>query len=76
MADPNAKTPNNVEGAFYVDNECIGCGLCVTTAEDIFGFDDDTELAYVKKQPENDKERELADQAMKECPVEVIGNDG
>ena len=76
MADPNAKVEMNVPGKYYVDKECIGCTQCVTVAESIFGFDEDKELAFVKKQPETKEEEEAARRAMDECPVQAIGDDG
>ncbi len=39
MADPGAKVPENVEGEFYVDEECIACGLCVDEAPENFCYD-------------------------------------
>ncbi|MGA1779982.1 MAG: ferredoxin, partial [Planctomycetota bacterium] len=32
--------------------------------------------SFVFKQPESDEEAELCQQALEECPVEAIGNDG
>ena len=76
MADRNRRLKQNVPGKFYVDEECIGCNQCVTLAEQIFGFDPDKEVAFVKKQPESEEEEKLARQAMEECPVQAIGDDG
>lgn len=32
MADKNLKHPENVPGRFYVDDSCIDCDMCRTTA--------------------------------------------
>jgi ferredoxin len=74
MADSASKTPGNVPGAWYVDTNCIGCGLCNGTAPDIFAMSDDGSSAFVSKQPAGG-EAELAAQALSECPVGAIGND-
>jgi ferredoxin len=76
MADRNARLSQNVPGPFYVDSECIGCTQCVAVAEGLFGFDEDNDVAFVKKQPEGDEEEKLARQAIEECPVQAIGDDG
>lgn len=74
MADKDAKVEENVDGSWYVDENCILCGLCEQTAPDNFAAGDDYD--YVMKQPESDEEKELCVQAMEECPVESIGDDG
>jgi len=75
MADKNSKSSNNVNGKYYVDNSCIGCGQCVDTACDFFAQADDG-MAYVKKQPLNNDDIILCEQACSNCPVEAIGNNG
>jgi len=75
MADKNNKVQDNVEGAWYVDEECIACGACVSEAPNNFEMNDD-DMAYVKKQPEGDDELKACENAKEECPVEAIGNDG
>ena len=56
---------------FKVDKEnCIGCGACVGTCDNVFDFDDDN-LAYVKNQPNNENEN-LAIEAMENCPTNAI----
>ena len=76
MADPNSRLPQNVPGKFYVDGECIGCTQCVTIAPETFDFDEESDVAFVKKQPANEDEEGLARQAIEECPVEAIGDNG
>jgi len=76
MADPTDKVESNVDGQFYVDSNCIDCDLCRQTAPDNFERNEDDGYSYVSKQPENEEEEELCREAMEECPVEAIGDDG
>jgi len=76
MADPSDKLDLNVPGAFYVDSNCIDCDLCRETAPDNFDRDEDEGVSFLIKQPENDEEEELCREALEECPVEAIGDDG
>jgi len=74
MADRTKKHPRNVDGPYYVDSECIDCGLCLDVAR--FSFESDGQASYVAKQPEGDEEEGACRQAMEDCPVEAIGDDG
>ena len=76
MADKEDKNSENVKGAFYVDSQCIDCDLCRETAPENFTREEDEGYSYLSKQPENDEERELCNEAMEGCPVEAIGDDG
>ena len=76
MADPSDKVESNVDGQFFVDSNCIDCDLCRQTAPDNFERNEDEGYSYVSKQPENEEEEELCREAMEECPVEAIGDDG
>lgn len=76
MADPDDKVESNVPGRYYVDASCIDCDVCRETAPDNFRANEDEGYSYVFKQPENDEEEALVQQAMEECPVEAIGDDG
>ena len=76
MADCNDKLPDNVPGKYYVDSNCIDCDVCRTTAPNNFAANEDEGYSYVSKQPENEEEEALCQQAMEECPVEAIGDDG
>ncbi len=75
MADKTKKVPENVPGAYYVDEECDDCSLCNDIAEANFGRSDEG-WSFVSKQPENDGEKALCEEAMESCPSECIGNDG
>tara|TARA_R100000963_G_scaffold22736_2_gene15781 strand:- start:2770 stop:3003 length:234 start_codon:yes stop_codon:yes gene_type:complete len=76
MADVTDKYELNVEGKFYVDEQCIDCDLCRETAPKNFTREEDEGYSYVYKQPENDEELESCIEAMDGCPVEAIGDDG
>jgi len=75
MADKSSRLPENAKGAWYIDSNCIGCGLCSANAPDIFELNDGGQ-AIVKRQPASPDETELAEQALNDCPVQSIGNDG
>ncbi|MDR1057480.1 MAG: ferredoxin [Coxiellaceae bacterium] len=77
MADRNAKSANNVPGKYYVDTKCISCGQCVDIAGSFFSEDKNGGMyVYVKVQPNTASEIALCEQALSNCPVEAIGNDG
>jgi len=76
LADPNDRVAENVPGEYYVDSQCIDCDVCRDTAPDNFTRSDNHGYSFVYKQPENEEERALCDEALVSCPVEAIGNDG
>ena len=76
MADIDDKLPDNVPGKWYVDSNCIDCDVCRTTAPNNFEANEDEGYSFVSKQPENDEETELMEEAMESCPTEAIGDDG
>ncbi len=80
MACPNRKLPGNVPGKYYVDDQCIGCALCATLAsahfKENFNRDTPVDSAYVWRQPRTITETRLCREAMQNCPVAAIGDDG
>lgn len=76
MADPSDRVKDNIPGKWFVDSQCIDCDLCRTTAPENFKQNPDEGYSFVYKQPENDEELKLSQQALEECPVEAIGNNG
>jgi len=85
MADPNNIWKDNVGGvvtvdgkkvSFYVDMECILCSVCSDAAPNNFRMSDDEDHDICYKQPENAEEYEECEEAMENCPVEAIGEDG
>lgn len=75
MADKKSKVAENVAGKYYVDTNCISCGQCIDIAGDFFAESSDGS-AYVKKQPITEKDIVLCEEALSNCPVGAIGNDG
>ncbi len=76
MADKNNKFQLNVDGKYYVDDQCIACDACVMEAPDFFEMNDDDGYAYVKAQPSSPEQIEECENALAGCPVDAIGNDG
>lgn len=85
MADPNEIWEDNIGGtatingtklAFYVDTECILCSVCSDAAPNNFRMSDDEDHDICFKQPEDEEELEQCNEAMENCPVEAIGDDG
>jgi len=76
MAELEAKFSDNVPGKFYVDENCIDCDLCREIATDFFARNDDEGHSYVCAQPKTPEDLELCIEAMEDCPVEAIGDDG
>lgn len=76
MADKHSKFADNVKGRFYVDENCIDCDLCREMAPDFFERNDDEGHSYVQRQPTTPEDIALCKDALNDCPVEAIGNDG
>lgn len=76
MADPGYKVAKNVPGSYYVDDNCIDCDLCRSTAPILFDRDKEAYASYVARQPVTPQDLERCEKALAECPVEAIGNDG
>lgn len=76
MASKDEKNADNVIGKWYVDAQCIDCDLCRTTAPNNFKQNPDEGYSFVFKQPDNEEELKLCQEALEECPVEAIGSDG
>lgn len=85
MADNNNLWHDNVGGesviggkrvSFYVDKECILCSVCSDAAPSNFRMSDDEDHDICFKQPGDDDELAQCYEAMENCPVEAIGDDG
>lgn len=74
MADSDKKWPDNVDGRYFVDDQCIDCDACRTEAPSNFKRNDEHGYSYVYKQPTNEEEEARCKSAMEACPVEAIGN--
>ena len=75
MATKEDKYEDNAKGKFYVDTECIDCNLCRELAPDNF-TDHEDGYSYVYNQPKDQGQADACLDAMENCPVEAIGDDG
>jgi ferredoxin len=76
MANKVRRNILNIPGSWYVDSECISCGICAGEAPANFKLADDGSTAFVFKQPTSPDEIKQSESAMSSCPVQAIGNDG
>ena len=83
MADPSTRWDDNVlerqvpdQPVFYVDAECILCGVCAAVAPDNFDESPSGTHNRVYKQPATPEELSRCMEALENCPVEAIGDDG
>ena len=76
MADIEYKYKDNVDGRYFVDEQCIDCNLCREEAPKNFTRQEEVGYSYVYKQPEGEEEEEMCKNAMEFCPVEAIGDFG
>ena len=76
MADLEYRYKDNVEGRYFVDEQCIDCNLCREEAPKNFTRQEEVGYSYVYKQPENQEEADACADALEECPVDAIGDDG
>ena len=76
MAFREDKFEDNVPGKFYVDSACIFCNVCIQAAPNNFAVSKHGAHDYVYKQPETDEELDECYDALEQCPVEAIGDDG
>ena len=56
---------------FFVNSDCIGCGLCVSVCPEVFSMTDDNVAQAVEKDLEGHL-ASLAQQALEQCPVSAI----
>lgn len=54
-----------------VNENCIGCGTCITMCENVFKFNDDG-FAEAKDEILTEKEVEEVNNTIQMCPVEAI----
>ncbi len=76
MSDKSKKVAATVAGKFYVDSTCIDCNLCRETAPKNFKRNEDGGYSFVSLQPATPAEEADCKQALEECPVQAIGEDG
>jgi ferredoxin len=73
MADLSKKWADNVNGKFFVDDQCIDCDACRSEAPDNFKRNDGHGYSFVYKQPSSPDEEAKCQAALEACPVEAIG---
>jgi ferredoxin len=76
MANTIERLSQNISGRYYVDSTCTDCDLCRATAAAFFRRDDEIGFSIVHRQPVTPEELALAEEALKGCPSDSIGNDG
>jgi ferredoxin len=67
---------DNLQGRFYVGDQCLDCNFCREVAPENFARNDSGGYSYVKKQPENAEEESLCLEAIAGCCTETIHDDG
>lgn len=81
MADKSIRLPDSVPGAWYVDDTCTPCHVCLDEAGPQAGFGllaytaDETKVIFLK-QPETPEEADASQRALEICPTNAIGSDG
>jgi glyoxylase-like metal-dependent hydrolase (beta-lactamase superfamily II)/ferredoxin len=71
MAHLTQRRAANIDGDFYVDSSCIDCDTCRWMAPSV--FDRIGDMSAVYHQPDDDRERLVAMQALLSCPTASIG---
>ena len=56
---------------YYVNENCIGCGLCTSIATDVFTMTDTNVAVAIECDVPKESEHE-AQTAMESCPVDAI----
>lgn len=56
---------------YLVNDNCIGCGLCVSICPNVFEMDE-SELAHAKDIEVDEELEKSADEAKSSCPVDAI----
>jgi glyoxylase-like metal-dependent hydrolase (beta-lactamase superfamily II)/ferredoxin len=74
MARPAARLPENVPGAFFVDDSCIDCAVCRHIEPTVFARSA-RDLSFVARQPASAEERRRALMALVACPTSSIGTE-
>lgn len=76
MANIQARWEDNAPGKYYVDQNCIICNICMELAPRNFAESAAGDHHVVCKQPDSMEEEEQIREAMEQCPVDAVGDDG
>jgi ferredoxin len=77
MTEEIKRYPLSAPGKYYIDcNTCLDHELCADTAPNNIRINEEGWVAYVYKQPNNPEEEAQCRQALEECPVFAIRDDG
>ena len=81
MADKTNKLADQAPGAWYVDDTCTPCHVCLDEAGpqagyEILRYNDDESRVLVVKQPVTADELDAAPPSPEICPTNAIGSDG
>ena len=71
MATLQKRRTENISGNFYVDSTCIDCDTCRWMAPEIYKREGDQSVVH--HQPDSEKEKLAAMQALLSCPTASIG---
>ena len=72
MANYDKKHHLNVDGDFFVDSTCEGCGHCINTAPECFSLN--ATQSYVSVQPTTQESASRVREAKATCPAHAIGD--
>jgi ferredoxin len=76
MANFKDRYPLNIQGKYYITNQCTDCDLCREYAPNNIKRDGRTGISYVFRQPETPEESAACQMGVEGCPTEAVGNDG
>lgn len=63
--------PKNVPGRYATSADCARCELCYACLPEVFQIDEDGK-SYLKRQPKTQKELDLIQEAIENCPISGI----
>lgn len=77
MSPTDAPPSRNAEGRYSITQECDGCGICASYSAYSFAASADAVRYFVVRQPVDGSEEEaLLRDAMQQCPLSCIRDDG
>jgi glyoxylase-like metal-dependent hydrolase (beta-lactamase superfamily II)/ferredoxin len=73
MARHDLRHPDGVEGDWFIDTHCIGCGASTSIAPRLIELSSDGRRFVFRRQPRDGEEVLLAQMAAEVCPTRSIG---